>query len=112
MSRNFPNPFNPRTTARFYVADPGPISLDIYTVAGQLVRSIRDQADAAGWQKLAWDGRNDQGTSVPSGAYLLQVRAGGRVEAVDPLSPDYAATLRGLAELLVAADAAGPTARP
>jgi hypothetical protein len=78
----YPNPFNPRTTARFYAAVPGPVSVDVYDVAGRLVRRLRDRAEAVGWQELSWDGRDDGGQSAPSGAYLMQVRAGGRAETV------------------------------
>jgi len=70
----YPNPFNPRTTARFHVATPGPVSLEVYDVAGKLVRRINDQAPAAGWLELDWDGRNNAGSSVPSGNYLMRVR--------------------------------------
>lgn len=78
----YPNPFNPRTTARFYTDAAGPVALDVYDVAGKLVYSVRDQADKAGWHELSWDGRYQTGGSVPSGTYLLQVRAGGRIENV------------------------------
>jgi len=78
----YPNPFNPRTTARFYVETPGSISLDIYDVAGKRVRSIHDQTASVGWQELSWNGRSDTGNSVPSGTYLMQVRAGGRIQTV------------------------------
>ncbi|HOX25419.1 MAG TPA: matrixin family metalloprotease [Candidatus Krumholzibacteria bacterium] len=78
----YPNPFNPRTTARFYVAVPGPIAVDVYDVAGRLVRRLRDRAESVGWTSLAWDGRDDAGASAPSGAYLMQVRAGNRLQSI------------------------------
>ncbi len=78
----YPNPFNPRTTARFYVAAPGPVALDVYDVRGTLVRSLQYDVQSVGWETMAWDGRDDGGASVPSGAYLMQVRAGGRVQNV------------------------------
>ena len=80
--RLFPNPFNPRTTARFYVATPGPITLDVYNVAGKLVRRIQDRAESVGWIELMWDGRNNAGESVPSGAYLVRVQVRNRVQNV------------------------------
>jgi len=80
--RLFPNPFNPRTTARFYVGVPGPVVLDVYDVAGKLVRSIVDRAESVGWADLTWDGRNNSGESVPSGAYLVRVQVGNKVQNV------------------------------
>lgn len=78
----FPTPFNPRTTARFYVEAPGPVALDVYNVAGQLVRNISGQAASAGWMELTWDGRSDAGGSMPSGTYLLRARVGNRIQTV------------------------------
>ena len=78
----FPNPFNPRTTARFYVETPGLVALDVYDVSGKLVRSILDQADSVGWAELIWNGRNNAGESVPSGTYLMRVQVGGKVQNV------------------------------
>ncbi|MEZ4386284.1 MAG: matrixin family metalloprotease [Candidatus Krumholzibacteriia bacterium] len=70
----FPNPFNPRTTARFQVAAAGPVSLEVFDVAGKLVRRLDGQAAGAGWMEMSWDGRNGAGGAAPSGNYLLRVR--------------------------------------
>lgn len=78
----YPNPFNPQTAVRFYAAQAGPVSVDVFNVRGERVRRLHDDASSAGWQELTWDGRNDAGGSVASGSYLLRVEAGGRVQTV------------------------------
>ncbi len=76
-----PNPFNPRTVVRFQVETPGPYALDVYDVSGRLVRHLRGTA-VAGWNEQAWDGRGDRGEAMPSGTYLMRIRAGEAVQFV------------------------------
>ncbi len=77
----YPNPFNPRTIARFYVETPSSFAMDVYDVTGKLVRRIRGEA-IAGWNEQAWDGRGDRGEALPSGTYLMRIRAGEEVQFV------------------------------
>ena len=74
-----PNPFNPRTTVAFVVDRVGPVQLDLYNLRGERVRRLVDQVMSPGVHAVDWDGRDDGGQSVSSGAYLVQMRAGGAV---------------------------------
>jgi len=80
--RNYPNPFNPKTTARFYAPAAGHVSLDVYNVAGGLVRSFETEAATAGWMEIVWNGKDDHGQAVPSGIYFMQAQASGEKETV------------------------------
>ncbi len=71
-----PNPFNPRTTITYRVAEDGPATLRIYDVAGRLVRSLVDGPVTAGEHTIAWDGRNGGGQAVASGIYFMRLEAG------------------------------------
>jgi hypothetical protein len=75
---NTPNPFNPTTTIRFMVpAGPArPYSVRVYDVEGRLVRTLGSGNIGSGHQELAWDGRNDRGTTVSSGVYMVRVEVG------------------------------------
>jgi|YelNatPaOPRAMG01_1025707.scaffolds.fasta_scaffold01001_6 hypothetical protein len=42
LSNNYPNPFNPSTTIKFSLAKSGNVSLKIYNIVGQLVRTVVD----------------------------------------------------------------------
>ncbi len=70
-----PNPFNPTTTLHIQLPVSGPVSLTIYNMAGQGVRSLWDQhVLKAGYHAVDWDGRDQQGHPVTSGVYLYQLR--------------------------------------
>ncbi|RLA52097.1 MAG: hypothetical protein DRQ65_07295, partial [Gammaproteobacteria bacterium] len=71
-----PNPFNPRTTIEFGMATAGPVDLRIYDVRGRLIRTLISEPRSAGQHVEIWNGTDDTGTSVASGVYYLQLRAG------------------------------------
>jgi hypothetical protein len=73
LAQNFPNPFNPSTTIRFDMREKGFMTLKIYNVAGQLVRTLVEGVKDAGSYNVAWDGMNDRGGSVASGIYFYKM---------------------------------------
>ncbi len=56
-----PNPFNPSTTLRFLLPEATMVSLRIYDVSGQLVRTLVEGDFAPGEHAAVWDGRNGRG---------------------------------------------------
>ncbi len=80
LAQNFPNPFNPTTTIKFTLPVKGHVSLKIYNVAGQLVKTMQDGVMDAGSHDLTWDGSNNLGTSVASGVYFYKINAGDNYE--------------------------------
>jgi hypothetical protein len=72
-----PNPFNPATTIDYYVPSEGPVRLEIRDLAGRHVATLRTGPRSAGWHATTWQGRDDAGRPVPSGAYSC------RLETVD-----------------------------
>ena len=76
--RGFPTPFRDSTTLTFRIAHPGNISIAIFDVSGGLVRQLlANEATGAGRQSLVWDGKDDSGRSVPSGAYYARTYGDG-----------------------------------
>ncbi len=73
LAQNFPNPFNPSTTIRIDMREKGFVTLKIYNVAGQLVRTLVDGVKDAGSYNIAWDGMNDRGGAVASGIYFYKM---------------------------------------
>jgi len=73
LAQNFPNPFNPSTTIMFDMREKGHVSLKIYNVAGQLVRTLVNGVKDAGHHKITWDGRNNDGVSIASGVYFYKM---------------------------------------
>jgi len=81
LDQNYPNPFNPTTTIRYEVGKPADISLKIYNVNGQLVRTLVDAKHAAGKYQVVWDGNDNMGFKIPSGLYIYRYSAGDYVRS-------------------------------
>ena len=77
LHQNRPNPFNPVTTVSYDVATPGVVSIRIYNVSGQLVRTLLDEFKGVGRYQAVWDGRNDNGATVTTGVYFYRMTATG-----------------------------------
>ncbi len=74
LSQNYPNPFNPTTTIKYTIAQRSRVSLRIYNVAGQLVRTLVDQMqtpDAV--RPVTWNGLDESGQPVASGVYFYKL---------------------------------------
>ena len=72
---NYPNPFNPTTTLRFDLPEVSNITLTIYNMLGQKVRTFDYQNTSAGYHSVTWDATNDLGEQVGAGVYLYQLQA-------------------------------------
>ncbi len=80
LLQNYPNPFNPATTIEYRIDQPGHVSLVIYNVTGQRVRTLVDEWQPAGHYRVTWDGFSDrQVFSVPAGVYFYELKRGDRV---------------------------------
>jgi hypothetical protein len=77
LAQNYPNPFNPSTTIRFDMKEKGPVTLKVYDVAGQLVRTLVDDVRDAASYSIPWDGRNNIGSEVASGIYFYKMETMG-----------------------------------
>ncbi|MFT5232649.1 MAG: flagellar hook assembly protein FlgD, partial [Candidatus Krumholzibacteriia bacterium] len=76
---NYPNPFNPSTKISYTIKAAGHLSLKVYNVRGQLVKTLVDgNVSESGF--VTWDGKNNQGTNVSSGVYFYEARMGNDVE--------------------------------
>jgi hypothetical protein len=76
LAQNTPNPFNPTTSITYALPRDARVALRIYNVTGQLVRTLVDGPQAAGFQSAVWDGTSDRGQQVASGVYLYRLEAG------------------------------------
>ena len=79
LSQNFPNPFNPSTTITFEIPQSyanSNVSLSVYNLRGQKIRSLVTANMAAGIHVIRWAGKNDLGQNVASGLYLCRLTAG------------------------------------
>lgn len=73
---NYPNPFAEKTTFTFVLTQPADlVQVKIYTVGGRLIQVIEKSDVVAGFQQLAWDGRDRDGDVVANGIYLYKIIA-------------------------------------
>jgi hypothetical protein len=80
LFQNHPNPFNPSTTFRYSLNEDTHVSLQVYSLLGQLVATVVDEGQVAGYKTVVWDGSNDIGQRVASGVYIYRLTAGSLVE--------------------------------
>jgi len=81
LGQNFPNPFNPSTAIRFSAPQTGHVTLAIYNMLGQKVRTLVDEVVEPGTQTIVWDGKDSKGITMPSGTYIYRMIAGSFVES-------------------------------
>ena len=74
---NFPNPFNPETTIRFFIIESGDVVLDVYNIRGQRVRRLLEEYKDRGEYSVVWDGLDESGRELSSGVYLYRMETGG-----------------------------------
>jgi hypothetical protein len=77
--RAWPNPFNPQTEIRFTAQRPGRWLVAVYDLAGRAVWrspgiSVSARPEAV---RLVWDGHDQHGRALPSGAFVAQVEHDG-----------------------------------
>ena len=77
---NYPNPFNPTTTLRFDLPEVSDITVTIFNMLGQKVRTFNMNNTPAGYHSIKWNATNNFGDPVGAGVYLYQLRAGNFVK--------------------------------
>gem|GEM_PF-2174509 len=73
-----PNPFNPSTRISYYLSKDSRVTLGIYNVKGQLVKTLIQESKTAGMQSAEWDGRDENGKPCAGGVYYCRLSAGGK----------------------------------
>ncbi|MCG8603770.1 DNRLRE domain-containing protein, partial [bacterium] len=76
LFQNFPNPFNLGTRITFNVPSKSKVSLKIYNLRGELVRTLVNEEREPGLQTVSWNGSNESGITVASGVYVYRLSAG------------------------------------
>jgi len=77
LSGGRPNPMRGQAEISFALPKAGPVSIDVYNVAGQRVRNLADRTYPAGYHQLRWNGADDHGLKLAAGVYLLRMSATG-----------------------------------
>ena len=70
LNQNYPNPFNPSTDISFDAGVSGEVSLVIYDILGNKVRTLVSGFVTPGNYVVSWDGTDNNGNNVSSGVYV------------------------------------------
>ena len=74
LEQNLPNPFSSPTLITFALPSAGPVRLEIFTPSGRRVRTLVNENLEPGPHVTTWDGSDDRGRPLPSGAYFYRLR--------------------------------------
>jgi subtilisin family serine protease/PKD repeat protein len=72
---NYPNPFNPETTISFNLREASHVTLNIFNIKGQLVRTLANSNLSAGNHSIVWNGTDTSGSRCSSGVYLYHLES-------------------------------------
>jgi len=73
LQQNAPNPFNSETVLSYFLPAAGPARVEVFSLTGQRVATLRQGPQAAGHHRLHWNGLNGEGRPLASGIYLYRL---------------------------------------
>ncbi|HYM21321.1 MAG TPA: FlgD immunoglobulin-like domain containing protein [Candidatus Kapabacteria bacterium] len=76
LEQNYPNPWADKTEISFTLPEAAPTQLVVYNSLGQVVRTLVDGYVHAGTSSVSFDGKDDGGQELPTGAYLYKISSG------------------------------------
>jgi hypothetical protein len=82
LSQNYPNPFNPTTIISYGIPQNSVVTLSIYNMLGQKIKTLVSEQKNAGTYSVQWNGDNEFGQKVSSGAYIYKINTGNFVKSM------------------------------
>ena len=76
LYQNYPNPFNVNSQIRYQIPEASHVTLKIFNILGQELRTLVDNDLTAGSYTAAWSGRDSHGAEVSAGIYFCTMQAG------------------------------------
>jgi len=79
LYQNYPNPFNAETVITYQLPNgvgPQLITLRIYNILGQEVRTLVREVQGVGTYRVRWDGRDQRGEEVSTAVYFYRLESG------------------------------------
>jgi len=81
LNQNYPNPFNPTTRIRFSLPGKSDVGIDIFSITGQLIKTLTNKSYERGIYETGWDGKDSNGKDAASGMYIYKMLAGNFIQA-------------------------------
>ncbi|MBN1350944.1 T9SS type A sorting domain-containing protein [candidate division KSB1 bacterium] len=76
LGQNYPNPFNPATRFTYHLAEESDVTIKVYNLMGQAIKTLVETHQAAGSYEFHWDGTDELDRAAGSGLYLCIMQAG------------------------------------
>ncbi|MCK5050667.1 MAG: T9SS type A sorting domain-containing protein [Candidatus Cloacimonetes bacterium] len=73
---NYPNPFNPITNIAYSITEIGKVTIEVYNLKGQLVKTLVNEVKETGEYSINWNGTDKTNKPVSSGVYLYKMKSG------------------------------------
>ena len=70
LSSIYPNPFNPSTTFSFSLKADSKVTINIFNIKGQKVKTLINKNLNSGYHNIVWNGKDDNGKNAPTGVYF------------------------------------------
>lgn len=67
---NYPNPFNPVTNIHYKIENNSYVKVHVTNVNGERIRNLINIYQSPGKHSIQWNGKDNNGNSVPSGIYF------------------------------------------
>jgi hypothetical protein len=74
IAQNHPNPFSASTRIDYSLTEPCRLTLSVYDIRGELVRTLFDGKQPAGTYSIEWNSRNNAGIPVSPGVYFCRLQ--------------------------------------
>ncbi len=81
LKANYPNPFNPSTNIEFNLAERNFTTLKVYSITGELVKTLVNGEMQAGTHNIVFNGKDESGYELSSGMYIYELVSGANISA-------------------------------
>lgn len=76
LEQNFPNPFNPETSIKYYLPEISNVNLVVFDANGKQISTLVNTKQISGSYNIKWNGKDATGNNLPSGVYFYNLTAG------------------------------------
>jgi len=90
---NYPNPFSSSTVVKYNLKGSGFVTVKVYDLVGNVVKTLYNGHQNTGDQELSWNGKDELGGNLSSGSYIYEL-------TFSPSSSGTAYNLRNIMVLL------------
>ena len=70
---NYPNPFNPTTSINFNISNLSRVTVEVFNIKGQKVKTLLNDTLQTGSHSVVWDGNDSHNMPTSSGLYFYRI---------------------------------------